>query len=127
VFEVTFANFTRHAVTRVDLENDTRAPLLLIAGGRDRVFRAPVTKSNFRLYRKSKAITAYREFRDRSHYTIGEPGWEQVADYALTWAMDSASAPCGKSGAGRPQPIGGIPDAASSPAGEDRPTNGRNA
>jgi pimeloyl-ACP methyl ester carboxylesterase len=90
VFQLTFANFARHAVTRVDLENDKRAPLLLIAGGKDRVFPAPVTKCNFRLYRKSKAITAYKEFPDRSHYTIGEPGWEQVADYALTWAMDSA-------------------------------------
>ena len=39
---------------------------------------------------RSNAVTAYREFPNRSHYTIGEPGWEQVADYALTWAMDSA-------------------------------------
>jgi pimeloyl-ACP methyl ester carboxylesterase len=90
VFQVSLANFARHAVTRVDLQNGKRAPLLLIAGGRDRVFPVAVAKSNFKLYRNSTAVTAYKEFPDRSHYTIGEPGWEQVADYALTWAMDRA-------------------------------------
>jgi pimeloyl-ACP methyl ester carboxylesterase len=88
VFQVSRANFARDA--RVDFENDKRAPLLLIAGGKDSLFPASVSKYNFELYRKSKAITAYKEFSNRSHYTIGEPGWEDVADYALRWAMDSA-------------------------------------
>jgi pimeloyl-ACP methyl ester carboxylesterase len=90
VFQVNFANFVRQTATRVNLDNDQRAPLLLIAGGMDHTFPAPVTRSNFELYRRSNAVTVYREFPNRSHYTIGEPGWEQVADYALTWAMDSA-------------------------------------
>jgi pimeloyl-ACP methyl ester carboxylesterase len=89
-FHVSCANFAHDAVKRVDLENDQRAPLLLIAGGQDRIFPAAVTKYNFELYRRSKAVTAYKEFPDRSHYTIGEPGWEEVADYALTWALESA-------------------------------------
>jgi hypothetical protein len=25
----------------------------------------------------------YREFPGRSHFTIGQDGWEEVADYAL--------------------------------------------
>jgi len=29
---------------------------------------------------------------ERSHFTIGEPGWERVADYALRWAMENARA-----------------------------------
>ena len=90
VLEVGLANFARDAVTHVDRENDKRAPLLLLAGGKDRIFPAAVTRYNFELYRKSKAVTAYKEFPDRSHYTIGEPGWEEVADYALTWALESA-------------------------------------
>jgi hypothetical protein len=36
---------------------------------------------------ESNAITAYKEFPKRSHYTIGQPGLEEVADYALNWAL----------------------------------------
>ena len=63
-----------------------RAPLLLIAGGRDNIVPASTTRTNFKLYRKSDAITDVKEFHDRSHFTIGESGWENVADYALDWA-----------------------------------------
>jgi hypothetical protein len=26
----------------------------------------------------------------RSHYTVGQDGWEEVADYALDWAKENA-------------------------------------
>ncbi len=29
-----------------------------------------------------------REFPERTHYTLGQPGWEEVADFALSWARD---------------------------------------
>jgi hypothetical protein len=32
----------------------------------------------------------YEEFPLRSHLTLGEEGWELVADYALTWAIENA-------------------------------------
>jgi alpha-beta hydrolase superfamily lysophospholipase len=88
ICQVCFANFASHAATRVDFGRAQRAPLLLIAGGRDRVFPATVTRSSFNRYRTSAAVTAYKEFPERSHYTIGEPGWEEVADYALRWAIE---------------------------------------
>jgi hypothetical protein len=40
-------------------------------------------------YRPSKAVTAYKEYPERSHHAIGGPGWEQAADYALRWAMEN--------------------------------------
>lgn len=40
-----------------NLANDTRAPLLLIAGGRDHIAPASVTNANYKLYGKSKAVT----------------------------------------------------------------------
>jgi pimeloyl-ACP methyl ester carboxylesterase len=76
-----------HAATTVDFRNDTRAPLLLIAGGKDQVAPASVTEANFKLYRESSAVTDFKKFPDRSYFTIGEAGWEQVADYALDWAV----------------------------------------
>src|SRR5256884_189150 len=91
LFQASLANFNPHAATTVNFHNDERAPLLLIAGGKDHIAPASVTKANYNLYRKSKAITAYKEYPDRSHFTLGQPGWEEVADYALTWAVDNAS------------------------------------
>lgn len=76
--------------TRVRFGNQARAPLLLIGGGKDRIFPASLTRASYRRYARSGTITCYREYPGRSHYTIGEPGWEHVADYALRWAMDNA-------------------------------------
>jgi hypothetical protein len=32
------------------------------------------------------AITEYKEYLERTHYTLGQAGWEQFADFALSWA-----------------------------------------
>lgn len=88
LFEGAFANVNPHTAIRVNLANSDRAPLLLIAGGRDHIIPPAVTKENARRYHKSTAITAYKEFAGRGHFTAGEPGWEAVADYALSWALN---------------------------------------
>ena len=85
--QTAFANFTSHTAATVNVRNDTRAPLLLIAGGKDRVAPNSLVKANFELYRESKAETDYKEFRDRTHFIIGQDGWEKVADYVLGWAL----------------------------------------
>lgn len=86
VFQAGLANFNPHSPAAVDFHNDDRAPLLLIAGGKDHIAPASVTKANYHLYRHSNAVTDFKEFPDRSHFTLGQPGWEEVADYALDWA-----------------------------------------
>ena len=90
LFQAAFANFNPHAATAVDFHNDHRAPLLLISGGNDHVSPASVVEANFKLYGKSRAVIKYKEFAERTHYTLGQDGWEQVADYALTWAEANA-------------------------------------
>jgi alpha-beta hydrolase superfamily lysophospholipase len=72
----------------VNFANDERAPLLFIAGGADHIMPAAVNKSNAEHYGKSSAHTDYKEFAGRSHFTVGQPGWEEVADYALNWANE---------------------------------------
>jgi alpha-beta hydrolase superfamily lysophospholipase len=59
---------------------------LLIAGGEDHIVPASVNRANFRKYRHSKAITDFAEFPGRSHLTIAQDGWEEVAEHALSWA-----------------------------------------
>lgn len=88
LFQASLANFNRHATTKIDFHNDERAPLLLIAGGKDHTAPAAVTRANTKLQSKSKAITAFKEFPERPHFTLGVEGWEDVADYALNWALD---------------------------------------
>jgi pimeloyl-ACP methyl ester carboxylesterase len=85
LLQAAFANFTPHAATSVNFRNDTRAPLLLVAGGKDRIARPSLVKANFDLYRESKAETDYKEFLDQAHFTLLQE--TKVADYALGWAL----------------------------------------
>ena len=88
------ANFTPgHQDTYVDFGNEERAPLLFIAGGEDNLMPPAVNQSNAKMYRNSSAVTDYHEFEGRSHYTVGEDGWEEVADYALEWAEANVTRP----------------------------------
>jgi len=91
LFQAVLANINPRAATSVDFHNDDRAPLLFIAGGKDHVSPAALNESNARRYLESKAVTVYEEFPVRSHVTLGEEGWELVADYALTWAVENAA------------------------------------
>ncbi|MFE9428146.1 alpha/beta hydrolase [Kitasatospora sp. NPDC006697] len=88
LFQGGFANVTPHAATTYNFANDDRAPLLFVAGGKDHILPPAVQHENYvKNTKHSEAITAYKLFDGRSHYTCGEPGWEAVADFALDWAL----------------------------------------
>jgi pimeloyl-ACP methyl ester carboxylesterase len=84
------ANFKPgHQETWVNYKNPTRAPLLFISGGKDHIMPPSVQKSNAKHY-TSEVLTEVFEFPERSHWTCGEEGWEEVADHALEWAVEHA-------------------------------------
>ena len=85
LLQTAFANFIRQTAITVNSRNDTRAPLLLVAGGRDRVAPTSMVKANFDLYRESKAETDYKEFPAHAHFTLLQE--TKVADYVLGWAL----------------------------------------
>jgi pimeloyl-ACP methyl ester carboxylesterase len=87
LFQSAMANFTPKstAATVVDYAKPDRAPLLLIAGGRDHLVPSSVVYENFARYRRSPAATDFKLFDDRSHLTAALDGWSDVADYALMW------------------------------------------
>ncbi len=91
LFQAALANLNPRAATTVDFGDDERAPLLIIAGGADHVSPAAVNRATAKLHSESQAITAYKEFPGRSHYILGQAGWEEVADYALSWAIENAA------------------------------------
>ena len=91
VWDGILANVTPgHQDTWVDYHNADRAPLLFIAGGSDHIMPPAVNKANAEKYEKSGAHTDYHVFEGRDHFTCGAPGWEAVANYALTWAEEHA-------------------------------------
>ena len=91
LFQAALANFNPSAATKIDFHNDARPPLLILGGGKDHTVPAGTTRRNYRLQSKSRAVTEYREYPERSHYTVGLEGWEAVADHALEWALARAA------------------------------------
>jgi pimeloyl-ACP methyl ester carboxylesterase len=75
--------------TYVDYENDERAPLLFISGTRDHLMPPKVQQSNAKHY-KSDTITEIVEY-DGPHLMPSQEGWEEIADYALDWAVEQAA------------------------------------
>ncbi len=92
IFQAAFANFTRRAATTVDFKNPRRPPLLFIAAGEDAIVPPSLGRRILRKHRASPCLSEYNEFPGRSHYIIAEQGWQEVADYALTWALTHARA-----------------------------------
>lgn len=80
------------AQTRVDFANPDRAPLLLVAGARDRTVAQRTVETTYRNYRASPARTDLLQFPGRPHFLIATPGWEEVADRVLEWALSHAAA-----------------------------------
>jgi len=85
LLQTAFANFTSNSAATVNFRNDTRAPLLLVAGGKDRIVPRSIVKANFDLYRESKAETDYKEFPEQAHFTLLQE--TKIADYVLGWAL----------------------------------------
>lgn len=74
---------------RIDLD-ETNRPLLLIGAENDRIIPADLVKKNAQAYGETDGGIGYKEFAGRSHFICGEPGWEDVADYAETWLSQLA-------------------------------------
>jgi pimeloyl-ACP methyl ester carboxylesterase len=74
----------------VNYKNDERAPLLFISGKQDNLFPPKVQHSNAKHY-KSATVTEVVEY-DGPHLLPAQAGWEEIADYALDWALEHAAA-----------------------------------
>ncbi len=80
--EIAFWPLDRRRATEAAPEG-IACPLLVVAGGRDRMTPAPVVRRVARKY--AAHVTAYREFPACGHWVISEPRWEEVADACAKW------------------------------------------
>jgi pimeloyl-ACP methyl ester carboxylesterase len=71
-------------VTKVDYKNPSRPPLLLVTGTEDRICPPSVNESNWKKQRQAPSATEHKEYPGRCHFP-GQDGWEEVADYTLSW------------------------------------------
>lgn len=85
LFQAAAANFVMHAQAAVDTGNTERGPLLLISGTADHTVPDVVTRSTFKQYRDSTAVTELKQFEGRGHSLTIDNGWQDVADAILDW------------------------------------------
>lgn len=90
LFQAATANLVPNPPTKVDRRDPNRAPLLLVSNSLDRTVPASTVRELLKRWKKSPSVTELKEYEGRSHFTAGEPGWEQVADDALEWALAHA-------------------------------------
>lgn len=88
-FEIGFWLFDSKGAARVD-ESRVTCPVLVIAGEKDRIVPVSVTR---KVAEKYKAVSTYKEFSGHAHWVIGEPGWEQIAEYIEQWLRQTPRKP----------------------------------
>jgi pimeloyl-ACP methyl ester carboxylesterase len=76
--------------TRIDFKK-SHAPLLLIAGSADNIIPASLNRANYAAYAASASSTEFKEFEGRTHFILGQPGWEEVADFIAGWLNEKAA------------------------------------
>lgn len=75
-------------LARIDFKRP-HPPLLLIAGSEDHLIPASLNQTNYNRYKSSSSIIGIKEFAGRTHFIIGQKGWEEVAAYVHTWLVDN--------------------------------------
>ena len=79
------------ASARIDFKK-AHAPLLFIAGENDHIIPAALNRANFERYKLSASRVEFIEFPGRNHFGVAAPGWTEITDYALDWAVESIAA-----------------------------------
>lgn len=95
-FEGVAAAFNeKGGASHVDYARSDRAPLLVITGEIDHVVPPVIGRAIVKKYTQtgSPATVEYREFARRTQRIVSQTGWEEVAEYALTWATTHAEVP----------------------------------
>jgi pimeloyl-ACP methyl ester carboxylesterase len=83
LFQAAFANFARRSPAAAATGNAGRGPLLMISGQADHTVPDVVTRSAYKRYGDSPAVTDLKQFPDRGHSLDVDHGRRTVAEYAL--------------------------------------------
>jgi pimeloyl-ACP methyl ester carboxylesterase len=79
-FQIGFWFLDRSGASKVDRDK-VNCPTLVIAGKRDRITPASQVRKTAGRYKSA----AWKQFDDHAHWVLGEPGWQDVAEYVADW------------------------------------------
>ena len=65
--------------SKVD-EAEVKCPMLVVGAEEDRITPASVVRKVAKKYGAD-----YKEFTGHAHWVLGEPNWQEVADYVAEW------------------------------------------
>ncbi len=79
--EIGFWFFDSKRTTKID-ESKITCPVLIITGEQDREHPLSVIRKIAKRYKKA---ATYKELSGHGHWLVGEPGWQQIAEYIEDW------------------------------------------
>jgi len=81
IFEIMHWGLDMRRAGEVDVR-EVACPLLVLVGSEDRINPPGTVERVAALYRK---LATYEKVPGMSHWLVGEPGWDKVADRAINW------------------------------------------
>ena len=82
VFQSTLANLTRRSKARINTDNRSSGPLLIVAGERDRLVPVWIAQEGAQRFDKTPGFTIVP---GRGHSLVVDSGWRGVAERCLGW------------------------------------------
>jgi pimeloyl-ACP methyl ester carboxylesterase len=79
--EIGFWLFDRRKAAAVD-ESKVTCPVLIIGASEDRITPISVVRQ---VAEKYHGVATYKEFAGHAHWVVGEPGWEEIAEFVSEW------------------------------------------
>jgi pimeloyl-ACP methyl ester carboxylesterase len=76
-------------VAKIDF-NKPHVPLLFTAGTIDHSIPAALNLINFKKYSDRDSVTNFKLFDGRNHFVLGQPTWQEDADYISNWLNGKA-------------------------------------
>jgi pimeloyl-ACP methyl ester carboxylesterase len=73
--------------TALNWKNPNRPPLLLISADKDYTATPSMIRAMYRRHKASPVRVDLHSFKNRSHYLIAEPGWEEIAQDIHSWVQ----------------------------------------
>ena len=92
VFQGALANVNPWTEDKVDTGNPNRGPLLIIAGEKDNTIPVSLSEAAYKRQQKNPGVTQYRVMEGKGHSLAMDHGWQEVADVALAFVKEQASA-----------------------------------
>ena len=87
LFQAATANLNPWTEAKVDSENPSRGPMLIVSGEKDHTVPRAIAEASFKKQSRNEGVTEFVEMPDRGHALTIDHGWRKVADTALTFVQ----------------------------------------